>query len=123
MNFLADENIETAMVRWLRDRGHDVVWAREDFASSKDAAVLETCNRSSRILLTRDLDFGELVFREPRVTRGIILLRVPARNQWERLEVRQSWWPEIEQNAPGHFVTVTNKGIRVRVLPPADHDS
>lgn len=34
------------------------------------------CEKDDRILITDDKDFGELVFRSGRPTRGIILLRI-----------------------------------------------
>ena len=117
MNILADENVEAAMVDWLRRTGHDVVWAVELFRSEPDASVLETAQQSSRIFLTRDLDFGELVYREGRATNGIILVRIQARNQRERLPIFQRLWPKIELQAPGHFLVVSNHQVRVRPLP------
>ncbi len=70
----------------------------------------------SRILLTRDRDFGQLVYGEQRASHGIILIRLRAKNQWERLPVFQSFWPEIERNAAGRFLVVSNDRLRVRPL-------
>jgi len=118
MNLLADENVEAARVEWLRHSGHDVVWSTEQFPSEADPVVLEIAMQSSRILLTRDLDFGELVYREGRATGGIILVRIRAKNQRERLPIFQRLWPSIEVQAPGHFLVVSNHQVRVRTLPP-----
>jgi len=120
MNLLADENVEMAMVDWLRSAGHDVAWAVESFPSELDSALLEAALQSSRILLTRDLDFGELIYREDRAARGIILVRIRARNQWERLPIFQRLWPRIEVEAPGHFLVVSNHQVRVRALLHGD---
>lgn len=116
MNFLADENIETATIQWLRAAGHDVLWAVETLSSEPDTVVLMQANASSRILLTRDPDFGQLVFERGLASKGVILLRLRARNQWERLSLLQLWWREIEAQAPGHFLVVANRGIRRRRL-------
>lgn len=116
MKLLADENVEAATVDWLRQIGHDVCWAVEELASTPDADVLDVANASSRVLLTRDTDFGHLVFVEQRISEGIVLVRIAARNQWHRLPVFQKWWPEIEMKARGHFLVVTNDRIRVRQL-------
>jgi hypothetical protein len=40
MNLLADENVEMAMVDWLRSAGHDVAWAVESFPTELDSALL-----------------------------------------------------------------------------------
>ena len=116
MNILADENVEMAMIDWLRQTGHDVKWAAELCPSDPDPAVLEHARQSSRILLTRDLDFGELIYREGRATNGVILVRIRAKNQWERLPIFQQLWPRIELQAPGHFLVVSNQRVRVRTF-------
>jgi len=116
MRLLADENMEAASVAWLREMGHDVLWAAEDAPSMPDSDLLERANAAARIVLTRDRDFGQLVFGERRVSYGIILLRLRARNQWERLPLLQSFWPEIERNAAGHFLVVNNDRVRIRAL-------
>jgi len=116
MKLLADENMEAASVTWLREMGHDVLWAAEDLPSTPDADLLQRANAESRILITRDRDFGQLAFGEQRAAHGIILLRLRARNQWARLPLLQSFWPEIEGNAAGSFVVVNNDRIRIRAL-------
>ncbi len=120
MRLLADENIEGATVRWLREMGHDVCWAAEDLASVPDSELHAIADAAERILLTRDRDFGYLVFRERRNARGVVLLRLRARNQWERLALFQRYWPEVEASAPGHFVIVMNDRVRRRVLPRSE---
>ena len=116
MNILADENIEKAMIDWLRQTGHNVAWAAELSPAGTDPFVLDAALHSSSILLTRDLDFGELVYREGRAAAGIILVRIRAANQRERLPVFQRFWPQIVLQAPGHFVVVSNHQVRVRAL-------
>lgn len=116
MRILAVENIEAAMVDWLRGKGHDVVWAAEELVSLSDDQLLHIAHSASRMLLTRDLDFGALVYREKSITSGIILLRLQAPNQWERLVLLQRWWSEIESHADGHFIVITQDRVRIRPL-------
>lgn len=118
MNILADENIDAAMIDWLRRTEHDVQWAAESLPSEMDLALLDCALQAGRILLTRDRDFGELVYREGRLTSGIVLIRIRAKNQWERLTVFQRFWPQIEVQAQNHFLVVSNHQVRVRPLGP-----
>ncbi len=63
MHILADQDVWQKTVDVLRNAGHDVVTARAlDLASADDRTLLERAAAEGRILLTRDKDFGTLVF-------------------------------------------------------------
>ena len=83
MNLLADENIDGAIVRWLREQGSDVLWAAETARATSDPVLLAMAREQSRVLLTSDLDFGQMVFRQRLGSAGIVLLRfrVPAEEE------------------------------------------
>jgi predicted nuclease of predicted toxin-antitoxin system len=116
MRLMADENIDQAIVLWLRTVGHDVKWAAEVEAGCADDDLLSLARGEGRVLITSDLDFGDLVFRQARLSHGIVLLRLRAAGQAQRLAQFISRWPEIEHRAGGHFVVVTERRIRVRKL-------
>ena len=64
MRFLLDENVEVRLLNHLNDGGHDAVRVRpRDGASLTDTEVAWRAVSERRILLTRDLDFGEIVFQ------------------------------------------------------------
>jgi len=83
-----------------------------------DTRLLAIANRESRIVLTRDRGFGELVYAERRTALGVILVRLKARNQWERLALLRARWREIEANMPGSFIVVMNDRLRIRPIQP-----
>jgi predicted nuclease of predicted toxin-antitoxin system len=75
--FLANENFPAAVVRWLRNQGHDVLYAAETMAAAEDRLVLQTALAEDRVLLTFDNDFGELVFRHRAPPApGVVLFRL-----------------------------------------------
>jgi predicted nuclease of predicted toxin-antitoxin system len=74
--FVADENVESAIVLRLRRDGHDVVWIAESDPGATDDIVLEIAEAQKRVLITGDTDFGEIVFRQGRVSAGVLLLRL-----------------------------------------------
>jgi len=75
--FLADENVPTEIVAWLRERGNDVVHAAESHAAQSDVELLRIAVQESRIVLTFDTDFGEQVFhRRQDPARGVVLFRL-----------------------------------------------
>ena len=75
--YLADENFPAGLVQFLRTHGDDVLYAAESLISSSDEDVLREAVTQSRVLLTFDRDFGELVFRcrQPSAP-GIVLFRL-----------------------------------------------
>ncbi len=118
MRLLADENIPLASVERLRAEGHDVAVVLGGSGGSGDEAVLRRAREEDRILLTFDLDFGELVFhRGFSIPPGVILFRLhPARpNEPAELLVSISQRPEIQ--LANQFTVVTQDQVRQRPLP------
>lgn len=64
MKFDADECVAQDIVTRHRADGHDVHSVRERQKGIADTDVLLTAIRMRRVLLTQDLDFGELVYRQ-----------------------------------------------------------
>jgi|SRR5579859_5812788 len=77
MRFLADESCDFGIVRALRAAGHDVLAVAEVTPRALDPAVIDLAVRESRVLLTEDKDFGQLVFASGSASSGVILLRYP----------------------------------------------
>lgn len=62
MNFVADAGISPRTVEFLREQGHDVVHVRDiGMQRAKDSEILELARSQDRIVLTFDLDFGDLL--------------------------------------------------------------
>ena len=117
MRILADENFPSDAVEALRVRGHDVLWARVDFAGTPDSEIVDRPRSEGRLLITFDKDFGELGFRRGlSPPAGIVLFRVRmssptavARLAVAALEARTDW--------SGHFSVVEEWRIRMTPLP------
>jgi predicted nuclease of predicted toxin-antitoxin system len=117
MRFLANENITATVIQELRERGHDVLSAKESMRSEQDDVILTRAQSQDRILITHDKDFGELAFRAKLpASSSVILFRLAGsdpdtdnRRILEALENRTDW--------PGHFSVVTDDRIRMRPLP------
>ncbi len=83
MRFLADENCDQRLLEALRSAGHDVLSMRDLAAGSDDDEVLSHALGGTRVLLTEDKGFGELVHRQSLQSPGVILFRVPlAARDW-----------------------------------------
>ncbi|MGA7496258.1 MAG: DUF5615 family PIN-like protein [Isosphaeraceae bacterium] len=104
------------LVAWLRDTGHDVLYAAESRKQTPDADLLAEAEAQGYIVLTGDKDCGELIFRDHSISHGVILLRMKNRPAAIRLVRLQQVWILVESRLPGHFVVVTASKIRLRPL-------
>jgi len=79
-----------------------------------DTDVLDVANRENAILLTFDKDFGDLVFRQRRVSRGVILIRLHGLSPDQKAalvaDMIQNNGPEL----PRAFSVLTPKKVRIR---------
>jgi len=60
MRFLADENCDIAVVRALRDAGHDVTMVKDRCRGAEDEAVAALALSEKRVLITEDKGFGQI---------------------------------------------------------------
>lgn len=63
-----------ASVLALRSAGHDVVWSGERVVDPGDARLLAEAVADARVFITKDRDFGVLVFRDNAVHCGLLLM-------------------------------------------------
>ncbi len=120
MRILADQDIWQTTVDLLRDDGHDLITAREaGLASADDATLLQKAVYDGRLLLTRDKDFGTLVFLEKICSRGVIFLRISPSSMDETHAVLLRLIENTpEEDLRDRFCVVAPGGYRVRKLPP-----
>jgi len=77
MRFLADHDVYAVTVEWLRQQGHDVVTAKDlGMQQATDENLLAKAKELDRLFLSRDKDFGALVFLHAAGFSGVIFLRV-----------------------------------------------
>ena len=63
MKLLTDQDVYAVTVTLLRTNNHDVATAAEKgLSQASDTVLLQTAAQDGRILVTRDRDFGALVF-------------------------------------------------------------
>lgn len=117
MKFLADANVEFRLVEWLRGQGHDVLWGAQLAPRLGDDVLLEIARSEDRVLLTHDLDFGELVFRQRLASSSVVLMRYSVPEQDMRLKYLQRDWQELENLIDDRvFIVISEGEIRVRPL-------
>lgn len=67
-------------------------------------------------MITSDKDFGELVYRLKKATKGIILLRIEELNPLRKAELVLKVLREREEQLSNAFVVIQKELIRIRVM-------
>jgi predicted nuclease of predicted toxin-antitoxin system len=116
MKFLADENMDVAIVERLRQEGHQVWYVVEMEPGIADEEVLALANREGAILITADKDFGELVFRLRYLATGVILIRLAGLSISAKSDILATTIQEHESELFSAFVVVSPTSIRIRKL-------
>jgi predicted nuclease of predicted toxin-antitoxin system len=119
MRFLADMGISPKVVDVLERLGHQAVHLQEQgLHRLRDSAILEKARTERRILLTHDLDFGDLLAASGADLPSVILFRLrnmrPERVDLYLLNIISQYAEALEEGA---IITVTEGRVRVRSLP------
>jgi predicted nuclease of predicted toxin-antitoxin system len=76
VRFLADMGVDQRVVVWLRGEGHDALHLRDEgLHRLSDAAIFEKAIAENRVILTFDLDFGEIAALAGGRLASVILFR------------------------------------------------
>ncbi len=120
MKFLADENVEPAIVAALHALGHDVLTIGASLRSKSDKAVLESARRAKRIVVTNDKDFAELAFRDAVASVGIVLIRLPRWSSARKARRVAEAISQIGSRVHGSLVVIEEVAVRYRSFSAGD---
>jgi predicted nuclease of predicted toxin-antitoxin system len=113
-------NLPPAIADRLRAEGHDAVHALEaGFSNMLDAEIFAQASQDRHVVVTFDLDFGEIVGAAMRPRSGVILLRLRRARQsylWDRLRVGIAEAGDALE--AGAIVLVEDARIRIRRMGP-----
>lgn len=112
MRFLVDECTGPRVARWLREQGHEVFSVYEESRGADDDALVQKAYAENWILITNDKDFGEKVYRERRLHRGIILLRLDDERAANKIEVLRRLLEAYPDRLSDSFVSVAESRVR-----------
>jgi len=116
MRLLADQDIYKLTIEWLRREGHDIVTARDlGMQRAADDVLLREAIGADRLFLTRDKDFGGLVFLYKEVSAGVIFLRItPATVEEVHQELRRLLQEHNKEELRDLFCVVQPHRYRIR---------
>jgi predicted nuclease of predicted toxin-antitoxin system len=119
MRFLLDQDVYAATARFLIACGHDVVpVAQIGLSQADDESLLKTAQEQGRIFITRDRDFGSLVFVKM-LGSGVIYLRMlPSAQDAVHRELEKVLRIYCEEELQKAFTVVEPQGHRLRRIFP-----
>jgi predicted nuclease of predicted toxin-antitoxin system len=115
MRFLADQDVYALTINFLRGLGNDVVTAAQlGMAQAEDAGLLRLAQQQARTFVTRDRDFGALVFVQGSGP-GVIYLRIlPSTQDAVHAELARVLALYSEQELQASFVVIEPGRHRIR---------
>lgn len=113
MKFIVDENLSFAVVEFLRKNECDVLYVAEKIKSFDDSFILKIAFKEKRILITKDKDFGNLVFRKNFPHSGVIFLRLSDENSVNTIKILKLLLKIKNIDFNRSFIAVNDRNIRV----------
>jgi predicted nuclease of predicted toxin-antitoxin system len=119
MNFLLDVNASGVVAHFLADMGHDVIEVGRVDPRMSDSEILRWAVRESRVIVTTDNDFEEMVWRQGRMHCGILRLENLPRAERILLlrDVLERHGPDLSSGA---IVIASSMKYRVRKPMPTE---
>ena len=116
MRFKIDENLPSEIGESLRDSGHDAETVHsEAMVGANDSAIASICRAENRVLVTLDLDFGNIRAYPPKEYPGLIVRRLSRQDKPYILSIWEQVLPHLdESNLKNRLWTVEESRIRIR---------
>lgn len=119
MKFLADMGISQTTINWLKENGYDAIHLREEnLQRISDVEIIKKARKENRIILTCDLDFGDLMAASEGISPSVIIFRLvnerPDNINKRLKDVLTQSHNELEKGA---IISVEEIRHRVRLLP------
>jgi predicted nuclease of predicted toxin-antitoxin system len=122
MRLLLDMNMPPALAEWLRSEGHDAIHVSgAGYGNLPDDQIFDRAAKEDRILVTFDLDFGEIIGLGNKPGLGIILLRLRFVHQsYLRERLRVAIAAAADALKAGTIVIVEDARLRIRQTRESD---
>jgi len=119
LRFLLDMGISQSVASWLRSQGHDAIHLNDEHLFKlQDISILEKAVIEKRIILTTDMDFGQLLAFNKSQQASVIQFRTSV---FTPVNIRQKLnllFEEFSDQLDGDFIiTIEDNRTRFRKLP------
>jgi predicted nuclease of predicted toxin-antitoxin system len=115
MRFLADQDVYGITISFLKRLGHDVVpVSKLGLSRASDIRLLSVAHEEGRILVTRDRDYGGIVFVQGQGAGVIYLRMLPSTMNSVHLELERVLALYKEDDLAEAFVVIEPGRHRIR---------
>ena len=112
MRFLVDECTGPKVADWLQANGHEVFSIYQQARGMGDDDIIQKAFDENWILITNDKDFGEKVYREKRLHRGVVFLRLKDERTGNKIAVLRRLLETYADRLPDSFAVVSEIQVR-----------
>ena len=112
MRFIVDECTGPAVATWLRTQNYEVFSVFEQSRGMNDEEIIQKAASENWVLITNDKDFGDMVYRDGRLHRGVILLRLDDERSVSKIQIVSHLLKNHKNRLPDSFVVVTENQVR-----------
>ena len=112
MRFLVDECTGPTVATWLLSNGHEVFSVFDKARGMDDDNIIQKAREENWILITNDKDFGDKVYRDGQLHKGVILLRLEDERSKSKIQMLSRLLDKYVERLPDAFVVVTEKQVR-----------
>ena len=114
LRFLVDVGVSKKVEEWLLKNGYDIKTVRDIDPKMSDNEVLIMAVSESRMVVTMDKDFGELVYNSGLAHSGVLLLRLEGSNANEKVKIIEKILAEHSDKLSNNFCTFQRGKVRIR---------
>jgi predicted nuclease of predicted toxin-antitoxin system len=114
LKFLVDVGVSRKVEQWLVETGYDAKTVRDIDPKAKDAEILRLAISESRMVITMDKDFGELVYNSGLKHSGVLILRLEDANGDQKLEVVKKILRDFADKIQNRFCVFQDGRLRIK---------
>ncbi len=113
LKFLIDVGVGKKTEDWLKENGYDIRTVRNINPRARDIEILQIAASESRMVITMDKDFGELVHKFGIGHAGVLILRLEDANGDRKAEIVRKIMHEHYDKIKNKFCVFQNGRLRI----------
>ena len=100
---------------WLKSPGHDAVHLNDEgLFKLPDNFILEKAEKESRVILTTDMDFGQLLAFNKSIQASVIQFRTSTFTPSDIRKKLELFFEEFSDHPPADYFIITFEDTRIR---------